>query len=280
MPKSPFAALPTKVANCSTKPRSRPSLARSSSRCAWLACSFSISSTGSPTNLKVMKAMKATASMTPAALAMRLIRKISIAVSLGVYARRERGCAASPPRSRCSLHPCQPQARLVVGSLHRALDARAHSPGHGLLVQRDGERLFLDDLQRLGHQRNALRRIELDAGLVGELVDARIAPAPPVEHAARAALRVQHLDQHRIGIDHRLIGPAEGDQVEIPFDALRRLLAARRHVEIGLQPGAGPHGGDGLTELLLVDERVGVTVHVEGEAIGIAGLGKLFLCGV
>ncbi len=88
---------------------------------------------------------------------------------------------------------------------------------------------------------------------------------------------MQHLHEQGVGVDHRLVGPAEGDDVELALDALRRLLAARGHAEVRPEAGARPHRRDRLAELLLVDERVALAVDLEREAVGIAGIGQELL---
>src|SRR5690606_28533069 len=220
MPKSPLAALPTKVANCAMNDWSRPRRERSSSRCDWVACSFSISSTGSPTKRKIMKAMKLTDSITKMAFAARLIRNASIRAPGWKDGQRD----GAAPVLQGGLFRDVPEPRLVVRELGEILEAGPDGPGNELLVQRQHHDSVLGDLQRLGLHRQPLFAVQLDGGRIGEPVNLRIAPAAPVEDAGISTLAVQHLDEDGIGVEHRLVCPADRVDIGLAVRALRCLL--------------------------------------------------------
>src|SRR5690242_7861540 len=119
-------------------------------------------------------------------------------------------------------------------------------------MQRQEVEVALEFHERLGLQRQTLLAIELLARRIDQLVDLGILPAAPVEHARGAGLGMGDLNEDRIAVYHRFIGPAEDADVELAALELGRLDAGWRRVETGLYSDARPHGGDRLADLFFI----------------------------
>src|SRR5204863_6489854 len=170
MPKSNWAALVRKRANCTGIGSLSPSSSRRRKRSSSEVSCPTIWLTGSPTKRNSVKAMRATVTMTMAASKSRRMANASIDPCLNpwrtVAAGEDRRRGARPrgvwTSTLLHLHPVEQD--LVIGALHHR-DFLRHAPRKGLLMQRDHARLLMVEAEGFGNQLVALGGVALDQNL-------------------------------------------------------------------------------------------------------------------
>src|SRR5436190_2911768 len=287
MPKSNWAALVRKRANCTGIGSLSPSSSRRRKRSSSEVSCPTIWLTGSPTKRNSVKAMRATVTMTMAASKSRRMANASIYACLNPWrtvAAEDRRRGARPrgvwTSTLLHLHPVEQD--LIIGALHH-LYLLGDAPDQRLLMQRDDPGLLVVDAEGLGDQLVTLLGVRIHQDQLVELGDPGIAVAAEVEGAA-FAVGIPAADDV---LDHvpaieRARRPAqqiERGVVLVGRAGFLEVLRLRHGVELHLDVDAGEHLRHGLTDALVVDVAVVRAIHRDLEAAGIAGIGQQLLRG-
>src|SRR5204863_1262978 len=279
MPKSNWAALVRKRANCTGIGSLSPSSSRRRKRSSSEVSCPTIWLTGSPTKRNSVKAMRATVTMTMAASKSRRMANASIDPCLNPWRTvaagedRRRGARPRGVRTATLLHLHPVEQDLVIGALHH-LYLLGDAPDQRLLMQRDDPGLLVVDAEGLGDQLVTLLGVRLHQDQLVELGDPGIAVAAEVEGTA-FAVGIPAADDvldHVPAIERprRPAQQIERGVVLVCRAGFLEVLRLRHGVELHLDVDAGEHLRHGLTDTLVVDVAVVRAIHRDLEAAGIA----------